>query len=44
MITKGNAKFVKIMYLPFKKKNNDFILDKNNIKIEGPLPSCEKYF
>ena len=32
------------MYLPFKKENNEFILDKNNIKIEGPLPSCEKIF
>ena len=44
MITKGHAKFVNIMYLAFKKENNEFILDKNNIKIEGPLSSCEKIF
>jgi 2',3'-cyclic-nucleotide 2'-phosphodiesterase (5'-nucleotidase family) len=33
------------MYLPFKKdKNGKYILIKDEIKIEGPLPSCEKIF
>ena len=44
MITKGHAKYINIMYLPFKKENNEFILAKNDIKIEGPLPSCDKVF
>ena len=44
MITKGMAKYVNIMYLPFKKENNEFKLFNNDIKIEGPLPSCEKIF
>ena len=44
MITKGEAKYVNIMYLPFKKENNKFILVNNDIKIEGPLPSCERIF
>ena len=44
MITKGHAKYVNVMYLPFKKENNQFVLVNDNIKIEGPLPSCEKIF
>ena len=44
MITKGASKYVNVMYLPFKKENNKFILVNNDIKIEGPLPSCEKIF
>ena len=44
MITKGQAKYVNIMYLPFKKENNKYILVNDEIKIEGPLPSCEKIF
>ena len=44
MITKGHAKYVNVMYLPFKKENNEFVLISNDIKIEGPLPSCEKIF
>ena len=34
-----------IIYLPFKKnENSKYILYKDGIKIEGPLPSCEKIF
>ena len=44
MITKGHAKYVNVMYLPFKKENNEFVLVNNDIKIEGPLPSCEQIF
>ena len=32
------------MYLPFKKINNKYILVKSKIKIEGPLPLCQKIF
>ena len=44
MITQGTAKYINVMYLPFKKENNEYILVKDEIKIEGPLPSCEKVF
>ena len=44
MISKGKSKYVNIMYLPFKKEGNNYILFKDEIKIEGPLPSCEKIF
>ena len=44
MITTGKAKYVNIMYLPFKKEDNKYILVNKDIKIEGPLPSCEKVF
>ena len=44
MISKGKAKYINIMYLPFKKENNKYILINDEIKIEGPLPSCEKIF
>ena len=37
--------YANIIYLPFKKnENSKYILYKNGIKIEGPLPSCEKIF
>jgi len=44
MSTKDNAKFINIMYLPFKKIKNKFVLVKSEIKIEGPLPLCQKIF
>ena len=45
MISKGRTKYLNIMYLPFKKNNdNKYILINDEIKIEGPLPSCEKIF
>ena len=45
MISKGRANYLNIMYLPFKKdSNNKYILINDEIKIEGPLPSCEKIF
>ena len=44
MISKGRTYYLNIMYLPFKKEENDYILINDQIKIEGPLPSCEKIF
>ena len=45
MISKGKATYLNIMYLPFKKNiNNKYTLVNDEIKIEGPLPSCEKIF
>ena len=45
MITKGKANYLNIMYLPFQKdSNNEYKLINDEIKIEGPLPSCEKIF
>ena len=32
------------MYLPFKKIKNKYVLVKSKIKIEGPLPLCQKIF
>jgi len=43
--TKDKARYLNIMYLPFKKiKNHKYILLKDKIKIEGPLPLCQKVF
>ena len=44
MISKGKTKYTNIMYLPFKKVNNEYKLINDDIKIEGPLPSCDKIF
>ena len=44
MISKGKTKYTNIMYLPFKKVNNEYKLINDDIKIEGPLPSCAKIF
>ena len=44
MSTRDNARYINIMYLPFKKVKNKFILVKSGIKIEGPLPLCQKIF
>ena len=45
MSTQGKARTINIMYLPFKKlKKNKYILLKEKIKIEGPLPLCQKVF
>ena len=45
MSTREKARSINIMYLPFKKlKNHKYILEKEKIKIEGPLPLCEKVF
>lgn len=39
------ATYANILYLPFKKiNNNKYKLFRNEIKIEGPLPACEKIF
>ena len=40
-----HARYLNIMYLPFKKgKNGKYSLINDEIKIEGPLPACEKIF
>ena len=40
-----HARYLNIMYLPFKKnKNGKYVLVNDEIKIEGPLPACEKIF
>ena len=44
MISRGKTKYINILYLPFKKIDNKYFLIKVHIKIEGPLPSCEKIF
>ena len=45
MSTKDKARYLNIMYLPFKKlRKNKYILLKDKIKIEGPLPLCQKVF
>ena len=44
MISRGRTNYLNIMYLPFKKEGNNYKLINDQIKIEGPLPSCEKIF
>ena len=40
-----HGRYLNIMYLPFKKlENGKYILINDEIKIEGPLPACEKIF
>ena len=40
-----HARYVNIMYLPFQKQSNGrYVLVNKEIKIEGPLPACEKIF
>ena len=43
--TLTHGRYLNILYLPFKKsKEGKYILEKDEIKIEGPLPACEKIF
>ena len=45
MSTPTHARYINVMYLPFKKgQDGKYILINNEIKIEGPLPACEKIF
>ncbi len=45
MSTPTHARYINIMYLPFKKdKEGNYTLVNKEIKIEGPLPACEKIF
>ena len=45
MSTPTHARYINIMYLPFKKdKDGNYTLVNKKIKIEGPLPACEKIF
>jgi len=40
-----HARYLNIMYLPFKKnEEGKYILVNDEVKIEGPLPACEKIF
>ena len=40
-----HARYLNIMYLPFKKqKNGTYVLVSEEVKMEGPLPACEKIF
>ena len=40
-----HARYINIMYLPFQKKyDGKYYLVPNEVKIEGPLPACEKIF
>ena len=42
MISRGRTKYINTMYLPFKKNDNEYKLINSDIKIEGPLTSCDK--
>ena len=42
--TLDGGQYTNIMYLPFKKINNVYKLIKDEVKIESPLPNCEKIF
>ena len=43
--TVTHGRYLNILYLPFKKnKEGKYILENDEIKIEGPLPACEKIF
>jgi hypothetical protein len=44
MSSPSEGKYFNIMYLPFKKTSGKYSLNKTEIKIEGPLPICEKIF
>ena len=45
MSTRTHARYINIMYLPFKKNDKgEYILENDEIKIEGPIPACEKIF
>ena len=45
MSTPTHARYINIMYLLFKKnETGDYNLVNDEIKIEGPLPACEKIF
>ena len=45
MSTLTHGRYINILYLPFKKnKDNKYTLVNDEIKIEGPVPACEKIF
>ena len=44
MSSPSQGKYFNIMYLPFKKLSGNYILNNNEIKIEGPIPICGKIF
>ena len=44
MSSPSYGKYFNIMYLPFKKESSKYILNNSKIKIEGPIPICEKIF
>ena len=43
--TLTHGRYINVLYLPFKKiKKGKYILENDEIKIEGPIPACEKIF
>ena len=45
MSTPTHARYINVMYLPFKKgENGKYTLINDEVKIEGPIPACEKIF
>ena len=45
MSTPTHARYINVMYLPFiKDENGKYTLINDEIKIEGPIPACEKIF
>ena len=45
MSTPTHGRYLNIMYLPFKKEvNGKYSIVNDEIKVEGPLPACEKIF
>ena len=45
MSTPTHARYINVMYLPFKKDSEGrYSLINDEIKIEGPIPACEKIF
>lgn len=44
MSSPSKGKYFNIMYLPFKKQSGRYFLKNAEIKIEGPIPICEKIF
>ena len=45
MSTPTHARYINVMYLPFKKNDEgEYSLINDEIKIEGPIPACEKIF
>ena len=44
MSSPSKGKYFNIMYLPFKKESGKYNLNNSEIKIEGPIPICEKIF
>lgn len=44
VVESSGAAYSHVIYLPFKKENGTYSLQKDKIQIEGPLPSCPLIF